>query len=398
MLRTLLIYGAARAVPALISLSFTLVCIQQLSSAQYGDFSLAYLPTMIAASFAGSLAGQPMLRFGASLSPKHRTIGLLRLPIIAALSTMPFLVGYLLWSGRPLTMLALAVGIALFVAVFDTQRFYLVASSQAMSILLLDSARSLISLAVLAILISTRQVSSSTPMAALLIATAASMLLILYKPSTASEHGNSTVDAMYIRYGIWVALWMVITGLFPFLERLLLERHFDLTVAGEYASIADPSSALMSAIGAILVNATMPRFVSAWNNHETASLSRLKVLSVLAVSAGVIACLGIGALVVAGGRGHIAIVLSEHSVVAVVLVTATGIWQMGIFFHKTLELSGATNLMFFALLASSLVFGTLSILLISPLGMLGIAMSKLVAGLFYIGLVNILGSKMWPHQ
>lgn len=383
MLRLFFAYGAARAVPALFSLLFTLFCVEALSAEQYGIYTLTLLPTMIAASFAGALAGQPMLRFGMKLSYEQRSIGLIQVPLTASIITLPFLFGYLLWAESAPAVAFLATCIILPVAILDAHRSYLIASSQATRLLIVDSVRSLLSLIFLSGLLSIGLLTSSGPLAAILLATSSSMLLAFKKNWLSPKQGDAIVNTKYIKYGVWVAFWMVVTGLLPLLERLFLEQHYGFAAAGVYAAMADPISALMSAIGAILANATMPLFVSAWDRRQSALLTRLKVMSVVAVGAGAVACFCIGAVIIFSGWGRISNVLSENSNVAIMLLVATGIWQISVFIHKPLELTGSTHLMFIALLASCSIFILLSKFLVLPLGMMGVVISKLVAGFSY---------------
>src|SRR5690606_31397524 len=88
-IRKLIVYAGARAVPTLGTFLFTFVCLQYLNVAEYGKYSLTVLPAMVGGAMVGGLAGQPMLRFGASLSSAELARGLVLIPLIGSLLIAP---------------------------------------------------------------------------------------------------------------------------------------------------------------------------------------------------------------------------------------------------------------------------------------------------------------------
>lgn len=387
--RTMAAYAGARALPALMSFVFTLVCVQSLTAAEYGTYSLTLLPVTMGASFAGGLAGQPMLRFGSELARAERRVGLGRVPLLVAAIALPLLAIYLYAAGRSAAAFAVSVALVPLTAVLDTRRNYFVAMSRASRVFGLDAVRSVSSVVLLLLLIGQGFATSWVPLAAMLSAAALSLLTVSARADTESEEGDRRIDAAYLRYGFWVACWMAVIALMPLMERMLLESRFSVSDAGRYSAIADPISTAMSAAGGVVASALMPRFVDAWNRASAASLRRLTITSLGAVVGAALLCLAAGAVIVALDWGRWAGLLHTNVALSLLLLAGIALWQAAVFVHKPLELRAKTSVMFGCLVGAALVFLLCAGPLIARWGAEGVAVAKLLAGVAYISLVMV---------
>jgi hypothetical protein len=329
-----------------------------------------------------------MLRFGSELSTAAQRDGLLRIPLIASIILAPVLLGYLFGFDRSALSIVIALCLMPLIAVLDTRRNYFVATSRVLSVFQLDSVRSLASLALLVLFVTIGGLTSWMPLAAMLLAAIISLVVVSSKVDNKSKQGEKAIDGGYLRYGFWVACWMGVIGLLPLFERLLLERQYGISVAGLYGTIADPLSSIASASGAVIVSALMPKYVAAWASRDDAHLRMLTHFAVIGVIAGSVLALVGGFVIALADWGQWGNVLRANTQLALTLVLASTIWQLGIFFHKPLELQSATNRMFFCLLVAGLLFVALASAMVSAMGAEGIALAKVLAGIAYIGLVT----------
>jgi hypothetical protein len=383
--RTFVVYAAARAVPSLGTLIFTFISLQNLSAIEYGKYSLALLPAIIGGAMVGGFAGQPMLRFGASMSRVESRRGLVLLPLLGSLLVIPAVWLELMRSAEwPCALLA--VSLVPLLGVFTTSRSLLISLTQPNKVFILDSTRSVGSCLLLIMLLWSGFDRVLSPLVAMVGATAGALLLINLPEADRRPAGGARIDRGYLTYGFWVAGWMTITALLPYLERSFIERLLGIEEAGIYAKISDPIYAFLSAATAILVSVLFPRLVDAWNANEQGRIARLIRYGLAGGAGTALFVTAVGAAVVYFDLGRISAVIGENESVGIVVLVATTVWQLGIFVHKPLELSKRVASMFFCLMAALGVFLISVKFLLPAFGIIGMASAKLVAGLFYLGL------------
>lgn len=385
--RSLIAYIAARAIPAAMSIFFTVICVETLPPAEYGLFSLTLLPVTIVASFAGGVAGQPMLRFATVLSPDGTRRGLLHAPVLAALTLVPFLLMYMVWSGRAGGLVMLSLGLVPSMTLLETRRNYLVALSRVRDVFMLDAMRSIVSIIVLGVLAYAGIRKSGVPLTALLASTALCVLLFSVRSVRSNEHGTVDVDTAYLRYGFWVASWLAVVSALPFLERLIVNSHYGMAEAGIYSMIADPLAAVASASGSVIVSAFMPKYVTAWNEKRYADIKRMSRVAIMAIVLIGVVLLMAGMFIGSANIGKYAAVLRANRGLALTLLAASTVWQTTIFFHKPLELKSQTRNMFFSLVAAAAIFAVTVTPLTDLAGVAGVALAKLIAGGAYACIV-----------
>lgn len=382
------VYALSRALPSLVSFVFTLICVERMAATEYATYSLLLLPVMVVASFTGGMAGQPMMRFATELTSEALRIGLIRIPLLSAILSSLFLVVYMFIMEQPLAVMALAVGLVLLSSILAVRRSYYVALSLPLNLFVLDSARAVTGLVILYVLMTYGFTESFIPLIGLLGGSIVALLLVTLKSDQNQTHGNITINSGYLRYGFWVALWMVTIGLFPLLERVILKHHQGLSVTGDYAAIADPFVAAISAFGAILVSVLMPRYVASWNAEKHSEIRKFTWIGVLATIGFSFFCFLFAILLMNIGSGRFLTLFKQNQLLSLMLVVSTCILQVGVFFHKPLELKNETHKMLLFLVIALLIFVILAELLVSKFGTLGVAVSKIIAACAYIILLN----------
>jgi hypothetical protein len=365
-----------------------MICVEKMTANEYGVYSLLLVPIMIAASFTGGLVGQPMLRFATVLTSEALHIGLFRLPFLSAIFSSLILILYLVFLEQSLVVMFLAVGLVMLSSILAVRRNYYVALSLPLNLLILDGTRTVAGVAILYILVKFGSLESHTPLIGLLGGCIVALIVVILVKKDRFDYGNQSINNDYLRYGVGTALWMVMIGLFPMLERMILNQHGGTTITGIYAAIADPFVAVISAFGAILVSVLMPRYVTAWNEQKHAEIRICTWIGVLSVVLFSCFCLLFSKLLMSVGNGRFLTLVNHNQLLSLMLVISTGIFQTGVFFHKPLELKNETHKMCLYLGISLIIFTILAELSVSRFGMLGVAFSKIMAAGSYIILLN----------
>ena len=177
-LRSLAVYASARALPSLMTFLFTIICIESMTAEEYGGYSLILLPLIMTVSFAGSLAGQSMLRFGRELSLKGRRSGFLGVPTMVPAIVLPLLLLHLYVADRSMIVMTISVALVMTTAVLKSHRSYFIAMSSAVSILRIDAVRSVASVLLLILFFKMGYTTSWAPLASMACAATLALLAI----------------------------------------------------------------------------------------------------------------------------------------------------------------------------------------------------------------------------
>jgi O-antigen/teichoic acid export membrane protein len=380
-------YLAARLIPAAVTMGLTVLCIQWMQPQDYAAYSATMLAVAMAASFAGGISGQPMLRYGRDLAPSALRRGLHGVPVLASLVLMPMLVGYLAVVVGGSLALAVAALMVPLIAVMDTRRGLFVAHGQARSVFALDGWRSLVALIGMVVLLGTWSRSSMAAVLAQGLAVVVSLLLVRPGPALLQGGGERQIDRAYLGFGLGIAGWLaVIIGL-SLAERAVLVSAVGLAGSGRYAAQADVINAVFSAVGGALGSTMMPAYLTQAQQHDPAvwrKLRRMWQAGILGVS---LFCLATAAMLAWLRIGKLSDTLTGDAATGLALVAGAAAWTAGGFVQKPLELRGQTYRIFMAALASLLLFGILAPLLANGWGIAGVAVAKLLAGLGFIVLV-----------
>ena len=387
--RPLFLYMFARVLPSVATLLFTMIAIHHLTAAEYGVYSLAYLPSMIAATFAGALVSQPILRFGTRFDMWSKKMALKYVPAGLAVSIIPLVWFYEHVNGISGDVLTIAMLIMPLMSLMDTRRNYFISMSRPGSVFLLDAVRSVSSVLCLLLLLKIGWVTAKAPLAAICCGMALCLFAAPSRPKIVDAREAIRLSSKHLLYGFWVGWWLVLMGAFPFFERLLVARHFGNAAAGVYASIADPIIATTSATGSVLVSVLMPKFVKAWDAGDQRGIRRLTGYGVGGIVVSLFFSLVVGLVIMRLFNGHWLGLLRNHESLALVLLLGGGVWQVTVFFHKRLELKVKTIYMLISIMIAMLFFLSITYLVIGVYGLLGVAFAKLMSGWVYMLFVEM---------
>ena len=398
--RDLVTYLAARVAPALAAMATTALCVQWLSAEHYALYSLSALPAALASGFVGGVAAQALMRHAPQLSNRAAKLGRVAVPLLGALLACPAVLAYLAWQAHgeaaslpmaPIWAWALAavpVG-----ALVDARRGWFVAQGQAGATLKLDTVRSVMGLMLCAVLLAATASHPAVPMAAQVLATMLALLLVNGPERSAADGGTRNIDAGYLGHGLGVSTWLaIVTGL-ALAERTVAVSAFGMAEGGRYAARADVINAIYAAVGGALGAATMPAYLRSAEEGGRAAQNRLLIFSlrILFLAAGLCIALGVTLAMAPGfvGRSRFVTLFSSDVTTSLVLLGAALVWTAAGFIQKPLELGGHTPRVVLSIVFAFATFLSMAPLLTSIVGVVGVSMAKLLAGMAFVGAILV---------
>jgi hypothetical protein len=389
-LRALSTYVAARVIPAIASMALTFLCIDALRPEDYASYSLTLLAAGVAAGFVGGISAQAMLRHARELSEPALRRGLLGLPLLASALACPLVAAYLAWQGQWSAAALIAIASIPAIAIMDTRRCLFVAGARADAVFALDAWRAGLALLLTFVLLHLWGARAESPLLAQGLSVLACLMLVGSRRAGLVSTGSRTIDARYVGYGVGLAGWMAVVVALSLAERSVVAVASGLAASGRYAAQADVINAVFAALGSALAQAMMPAYLAQAAAPDAAALRRLCRLALLGVLAIAGLCLVLGGALSASGLGQVSAALNDDLPTALVLVAAGALWTAAGFVQKPIELRGRTHWLFAGVALSLLLFLLIAPSLAERHGPIGVATSKLIAGLAYIGMAWLL--------
>jgi len=382
-LRTLIVYAAARVLPAMAVMVLTFLCIHVLPPERYAIYSLTLLASGVASGFVGAASGQPMLRYSHQLNPTALRRAQIQLPLVVAMLTVPVVLAYLsATSGLSLSAF-LAVALIPLFALVDTRRSLFVARGRANAVFAMDAWRSALMLLFGAALLSLWGAQTEAPLAAQLLALIACLVLVRDRADDGTG-GAREVDRAYLFYGLGFAGWSAGIVALSLTERSMLANVTGLASSGRYAAQADVVNAVFSAGAGAIASMLMPIYLEQTTRPDAKVRRRLLRFGVLGCLGIVLLCLLIGALLRLFPDVRIAQALIADTPTALMLVAAAAMWAVAGFVQKPVELRGQSSWLFLGVVVALLVFLLIAPALAERFAAMGVAFAKLTAGSTYL--------------
>ncbi|MDR2012878.1 MAG: hypothetical protein LBQ20_07540 [Rhodanobacter sp.] len=381
--RHLLIYFAARALPALASMALTFLCIQMLPSDQYALYSLTLLAAGVASGFVGGMSGQPMQRYSHQLDLASLRRALLQLPLgVAAVAVLIVSVYISVTAGLSISAVLAIASIPL-LALVDARRNLFIARGRASAVLALDGWRSLLALFFGGGLLWLWSEQAVAPLAAQLMGIVICLMVVSSRAAD-GPHGTRKLDRAYLHYGIGIAGWMAGITALALVERSMLAAAMGLASSGQYAAQSDVINAVFAAGSSMLASAMMPSYLAQTTRFDAKELRRLCRVGMLGCLAIAFMCLMAGVILVLLPGIRVARTLTADIPTALTLIAAATVWSVAGFVQKPVELRGQTYRLFFGVICSLILFLIIALPLVEHFSAQGIALAKLTSGGAYI--------------
>lgn len=393
-------FGAARAVPGVLTLISVPVWLHLYGASNYAIYSLYWAAALIGTSLTGGWLRQAILRHSGGSGPQYEDIAprtrlLVESAALVAVVPLGLLVGPA--AGRTGDLIALLFAAAaslMLISRYSVAQTVLQRDGRSTRYAVAELVRVGGALVVSVVLALAGQVTCW----ALMVATAAGTAGALAIARRARPAGHRThvpagaVLRAHWRYGWPMSIWLTASGSLIYLDRFVVTELYGLERAGHYAAAADLGVRGMSMFVTPLVMFLHPAFMRRWNaGEELASLRtwrRATVLLTAGTAVTAAACLVCYLL--------FADRLLADPVAAgtfAVLLTGGSLWQLAQMVHKPLEAMDRTTTMLGLLVVSLAVTCGTNLVLATALGELGVAIAFTAGASTYVVLSAVVGRR-----
>ena len=208
-------------------------------------------------------------------------------------------------------------------------------------------------------------------------------------PPDASSSDN-TIGELW-RFGWAVATWLLLSQLFPVIDRWVIQRFASYSSAGVYASLYEVAVRSFSFLVFPITQAAHPRIMRCWNEGRASESYRIIRLSAVAQ-------LAIFAVALAGvylfSHPLIKLILGFEDETAArmlpVLIIGGFLWQFALLLHKPMEIAQKTQAMFASMAVVVAVNVAACFLLIPRYGYQVAGYILVLSGSLYILLMLVL--------
>ncbi|SDY75544.1 Membrane protein involved in the export of O-antigen and teichoic acid [Modestobacter sp. DSM 44400] len=393
-------FGAARAVPGVLTLVRVPVWLLLYGPANYALYSLFWATALIGTSLTGGWLRQAILRHSGGTGPQYedvapRTRLLVEATALLAIVPLALLIGP--DAGRPVDRAVLLVAAAASLVLtsgYSVAQTFLQRDGRSTRYAVAELVRVGGALVVSVILAVAGQFTSW----ALVLATAAGTAgaLVIARSSDPAV-GRARVPAAAVlaahwRYGWPMSIWLTVSGGLIYLDRFVLTELYGLDRAGHYAAAADLGVRGMGMFVTPLVMFLHPAFMRRWNaGDELASLRTWRrATALLTAGTAVVAAVCFGCYLLFADQ------LIADPIAAgtfAVLLTGGSLWQLAQMVHKPLEAMDRTTTMLGLLIVSLSVTCLIDVALASALGELGVAVAFTVGASTYVALSAVVGRR-----
>lgn len=212
------------------------------------------------------------------------------------------------------------------------------------------------------------------------------------RPSRAASRAG-----LFWRYGWPMSIWLALSQILVYFDRLILAPHISADALGTYAATSD---LVVRGIGMIAFPITMfahPIVMSKWNQGDQKGALHTNARALLWIAALTGVC--VVALLVAG-RPLLSVVLGgavPQTSVIVCLAIGAALWQIALQAHKPLEMLNRTGLMTIGL-GATCVATLVALFLLTPLYGQAAASAVFATGAaLYVATSTIVGRRVWSR-
>ncbi|HEU4654942.1 MAG TPA: lipopolysaccharide biosynthesis protein [Steroidobacteraceae bacterium] len=402
MLRDILFYGFARAVPGVAGIFVVVMLLRAFSTDVYGVYALVFAAANAISILASGWINQSVLRF----VPGRETLSSALVGAIARSGTWSVMfafvaAGVLLLvvapsESRGTLLVALTAGILAFSLVAAAiVSSLLQARGMAAQVAVLEGLRCLLWVSAVAVGVRWGELSSESALvlsAASYLSATLAVVALTGRAGLVGQRSESAQESQwdwireFSKFGMPMSCWLGLMVSMPFFDRFIIERMIDIQATGVYAARYDLLFRGASVMMGPLTLALHPAVMRASNRGSREEVRRIVMRSLFGLTIMSLLVAGVGWLVVPrlfgmGGFDSSGISAME----AAGFIAAGCSWQIGLIAHKLLETQRRTALILLLMFGASSINIALNLAFVPMMGYQAAIVSSLAAGLFYVG-------------
>jgi O-antigen/teichoic acid export membrane protein len=401
MKKDILTYFVGKLLPMLVNLSFVILGVRYLGKVEYGKFSLIYSSLFTFFMLCFGWIQQGILRFNTKESfSKQKSaffftisfwMSILLMLIMIFSSVIYFKVNFLLSiliGGSAFLFTQLFYFLTIYQSNINSKLYALTESSFYMMWFAVSSVFIMLSfynfwIGFVALFISLLSVISILYLKNISELKLISILVLF------NEHQQELKKML--SYGLPIALWLFLSSAFNFADRFIIEKNYGYGDAGLYSTVYDLFFKLATFVCMPFLLSNHSRVVNEWNEKRySVSWSIIKTSLILEIGLMIISMIVIFFLGEWALTFLTNIKLQNFNSIALPILAASFIWQIGMFVHKPLELYFKQWYLILAVSFSLMVNVSLNILFIPNYKFQAASFSTLIGTLVYVILVSLI--------
>jgi len=391
-LRPYVLYAMSKIGPGLIMFAAVPLWTRAFGAEQYGLYSMCWVATLFSSAFFTGWLRQAILRHTGDPDLDMNALPIWVVPACAIVSILPVIVVVFVESATHTSadMVGLVISSALF-AFLNSYYAVVQARSQRHDHVGLYTTAELVRLgAALGLsFIGTSvldQQGSVAIVGAYCVGTAMSIAVLRrgFRESAPKVIRTSHVLSRFWSYGWPMTLWLTVSSMLLYCDRLIIGILLDAKAVGTYGSISDLAVRGVGMVTFPLSMRAQPALMRIWNSGD-----RLGALQLTRKYTKYVIIVGIVCTVLGGvfGTGILESLLGvevKSPLIVPALLGGSALWQIGLMSHKPLEMADRTKTMLLLILSITVLSVAANIVLIPLLGLVGPALVFLAGSTAYV--------------
>jgi O-antigen/teichoic acid export membrane protein len=399
-------YAAAKIGPAIIMLAAIPFWARALGAKEYGLYSIMWAAALLSTSLAVGWIRQSTLRYAGQAVNAVEQLPRKAILICCGICTMPTLVVLAVqlkvgdYQHRLLTGIAVAI-FTFLSAIYMIEQTKLQRDERGARFMSAEVARIAITVLLTAFVhILSPSSGAWVILLSFSVGTLAALRIVrggLTRTVQISATNSSMALRKYWSFGWPIGIWLGLSAMFVYTDRLLISIIIGPEEAGVYAAVADMIVRGIAMLGFPLTMVSHPRIMRAFNSGDGMAALRInrRYTAYVLVSGLMITAAGslLGPMVLKYVLGTI----PANVFVIPLLVAGASIWQLALMTHKPLEMLNRTKIMIAFLAAATAVSTVASVTLMPLFGVVVPAAAFCFGAVLYATATVVLGKHLKPQ-
>jgi len=388
-----LTYALTKALPGITGFFSVILLFRWVGPSEYGHFSLLFTFANMCAAFSFGWLNQSILRYYSTFQEKQTFYNIVNKGLIISTICSGVLILILQAFSFPQdTSVIMLIILTVMIGGFSFSCIYFQADQQPFTVLKLTSFQAILAIGIPMVFILFFHVGFTSIIWGVVLAYALPFVWVINNFDTGKISKKNKIDLRHLsylfKYGWPLSFWFVANISLRFLDRFFIEKYFDSSLMGSYASFTELMTRIFSLILFPITMALHPRIMNLWNNNkraEAANAFKKGIKFQLFIFVTFLLTFYVFKQPI---FNFILLLIPEIDLSLKFLLLPVFIggflWQFALLIHKPLEINEKSGTMLLCMLISVLINMVGNIIFLPKYGIIVTAYTTIISGLSYI--------------
>ena len=388
-----LTYAFSKALPGITGLLSVILFFRLVGPAEYGRFSLLFTFANMCAAFSFGWLNQSILRYYSTFQEKQTFSSIVKKGLfISTLCSGVLIITLQAISFPQDTSVIMLIMLTVMIGGFAISCIYFQADQQPFTVLKLTSFQAILAMGLPMIFILIFHAGFTSIIWGVVLAYALPFFWVInnFRSTKTSKKNNTDLKHLsyFFKYGWPLSFWFVANISLRFLDRFFIEKYFDSSLMGSYASFTELMTRIFSLILFPITMALHPRIMNLWNNDKRAEAANALIKGIK-FQLFIFVTFLLAFYVFKEPIFNVILLLIpdiDLSLKFLLLPVFIGgfLWQLALLIHKPLELNEKPRIMLLCIVISVLINMGGNIIFLPKYGIIATAYTTIISGLSYI--------------